>query len=54
MKIRLSKTKDIPQIIAIIDDAKTYLAGQNIDQWQNGYPNTEQIENDIKNKNCHA
>ena len=48
MKIRLSKTKDIPQIIAIIDDAKTYLAAQKIDQWQNGYPNAEQIENDIK------
>ena len=47
MKIRLSKTDDIPEIMIIIDDAKTYLASQNIDQWQNGYPNSEQVENDI-------
>lgn len=50
MKIRLSTLNDIPSIITIIDDAKAYLASQNIDQWQNGYPNTEQVENDIKNK----
>ena len=47
MKIRLSKTDDVPEIMIIIDDAKTYLASQNIDQWQNGYPNSEQVENDI-------
>lgn len=50
MKIRLSKFDDIPAIMNIIDDAKDYLASQNIDQWQNGYPNAEQIENDIKNE----
>ncbi|WP_299052641.1 N-acetyltransferase [uncultured Polaribacter sp.] len=32
----------------VINDAKSYLAAQNIDQWQNGYPNTAQVENDIK------
>ncbi|MEN8965338.1 MAG: GNAT family N-acetyltransferase [Polaribacter sp.] len=32
----------------VINDAKSYLASQNIDQWQNGYPNTAQVENDIK------
>ena len=48
MKIRLSTFDDIPNIMTIIDDAKAYLASQNIDQWQNGYPNAEQIENDIK------
>jgi hypothetical protein len=47
MTIRLSKTEDIPDIMIIIGDAKTYLASQNIDQWQNGYPNTEQVKNDI-------
>ena len=47
MKIRLSKTDDIPEIMIIIDDAKTYLASQNINQWQNGYPNSEQVKNDI-------
>lgn len=47
MKIQLSTIKDIPQIIEIIEDAKIYLASQNIDQWQNGYPNKTQVESDI-------
>ena len=49
MIIRLSKIEDIPNIIEIIEDAKQYLASQKIDQWQNGYPNAHQVENDIKN-----
>jgi ribosomal protein S18 acetylase RimI-like enzyme len=49
MKIRRSTSDDIPIIISIIDDAKEYLASQKIDQWQNGYPNSKQIEEDIKN-----
>jgi GNAT superfamily N-acetyltransferase len=49
MKIKLSTLKEIPIILEIIEDAKTYLASQNIDQWQNGYPNVAQIENDILN-----
>ena len=48
MKIRLSTFDDISNIMIIIDDAKAYLASQNIDQWQNEYPNAEQVENDIK------
>jgi len=49
MKIKLSTLKEVPIILEIIEDAKTYLASQNIDQWQNGYPNAAQIENDILN-----
>ena len=48
MKIRLSTSDDISNIMIIIEDAKEYLASQKIDQWQKGYPNTEQVENDIK------
>jgi ribosomal protein S18 acetylase RimI-like enzyme len=47
MKIRLSKIEDVPKIMIIINDAKTYLASLKINQWQNGYPNAEQVENDI-------
>lgn len=47
MKIQLSTIENIPAIMEIINDAKELLASQNIDQWQNGYPNTEQIKNDI-------
>jgi GNAT superfamily N-acetyltransferase len=49
MKIQLSTLKNIPKILEIIEDARVYLASQNIDQWQNGYPNREQIEKDILN-----
>ncbi|ARV05534.1 GNAT family N-acetyltransferase [Polaribacter sp. SA4-10] len=49
MIIRLSKIEDVPGIMTIIDDAKAYLASLNIDQWQNGYPNTEQVKNDVLN-----
>lgn len=49
MKIRLSILNDVPRIMEIIDDAKDLLKSLDIDQWQNGYPNVEQVENDIKN-----
>jgi hypothetical protein len=49
MKIQLSTLDNVPTIMDIIDDAKAYLASLKIDQWQNGYPNAEQVENDIKN-----
>ena len=48
MKFRHSTKKDIPAILTIIEDAKALLKSLQIDQWQNGYPNQEQIENDIK------
>ncbi|TVZ55075.1 acetyltransferase (GNAT) family protein [Lutibacter sp. Hel_I_33_5] len=54
MRLVLSKTEDIPAIMQIINDAKKHLASQKIDQWQNGYPNQEQIENDILKKRSHV
>ena len=36
--------------MAIIGDAQEYLKDQNIDQWQNDYPNNDIIINDILNK----
>jgi len=49
MNIRFSTLTDVPRILEIISDAKTLLKSLQIDQWQNGYPNAEQVENDIKN-----
>ena len=54
MKIRRSSLNDIPRILEIINDAKTLLASLKINQWQNGYPNKEQIENDIANKESYV
>ncbi len=47
MKIRQAVNKDIPRIMEIINDAKEFLKSQGIDQWQDGYPNEQVIENDI-------
>ncbi len=49
MELRKSTLEDVPRIMEIINDAKALLKSLYIDQWQNGYPNAEQIENDIKN-----
>ncbi|PWG05111.1 GNAT family N-acetyltransferase [Polaribacter aquimarinus] len=54
MKIRLSTIDDIPRIMVIINDAKALLKSLNIDQWQNGYPNQAQVENDIVNKESYV
>ncbi|PQJ78425.1 GNAT family N-acetyltransferase [Polaribacter porphyrae] len=54
MKIRLSTSNDVPRIMEIIDDAKALLKSLNIDQWQNGYPNEAQIENDIANEESYV
>ena len=47
MKIQLSTIENIPAIMEIINDAKELLASLKINQWQNGYPNSEQVEQDI-------
>ncbi|WP_159947272.1 GNAT family N-acetyltransferase [Polaribacter septentrionalilitoris] len=54
MIIRLSTLNDVSRIIEIIDDAKDLLKSLGIDQWQNGYPNAEQVENDIKNEESYV
>jgi RimJ/RimL family protein N-acetyltransferase len=54
MKIRLSNSADVLRILSIINDAKQYLASQEIEQWQNGYPNRTQIENDISNNESYV
>lgn len=50
MKIKLLEEKDVKIAFAIISDAIDFLKNQNIDQWQNNYPNLETIINDISNK----
>lgn len=49
MKLRNTEETDIPVIMNIVADAQRYLASQNIDQWQDGYPDQNQIEVDINN-----
>ncbi|KIS02656.1 GNAT family N-acetyltransferase [Paucilactobacillus wasatchensis] len=47
--LRKTTKADLPQISAIIADAKDYLKQQKIDQWQNGYPAAQNLLADINN-----
>ena len=52
MKLVKATHKNLDAIMSIIADAQNYLASLNIDQWQNGYPDTTRIITDInKNEN---
>jgi ribosomal protein S18 acetylase RimI-like enzyme len=47
MNLSPAKTKNLPTIMSIIQDAQIYLASQNIDQWQDGYPDEKRMLQDI-------
>ncbi len=47
MEFRKAVESDIDRIMEIIRQAQAYLKEQGINQWQNNYPNTETIKNDI-------
>lgn len=49
MIIRKSSKEDIKDIMKIINKAKEFLKENGVDQWQDGYPNSAIIENDILN-----
>ena len=49
MKFRKSLKSDINKIMNIINQAQEYFKENNIDQWQNNYPNPEIINADIDN-----
>ncbi len=49
MEIRKAEQKDIPKIMEIYDIARNYMRKNgNMNQWINGYPQKEIIEEDIK------
>ncbi len=50
MEFRKTIKKDIESIMRIVNQAKEYFKKNKINQWQDGYPNTKVIEEDIKNK----
>ena len=49
MKLLAAKKEDLFAIMQIIEQAQSYLAVQNIEQWQNGYTNEKVILKDIRN-----
>lgn len=47
MNFRRSNKNDINKIMEMIEEAKEYFKSNNIDQWQDGYPNYQVILDDI-------
>lgn len=45
--LRPAEAEDITTILQFVRGAQRRLAESGIDQWQNGYPNRERIENDV-------
>ena len=54
MILRPTKIEDISRVIDIINQAKTYFKNNDIDQWQDGYPNEETIEKAIENNEAYV
>ena len=54
MEFRKSRKSDIKEIINIIEEAQSYFKANGIDQWQNGYPNSDTIYNDIKKNSSYV
>ena len=54
MNIRLASLNDLEQILTIVRQAQKWLEENNINQWQNGYPNKETIEKDLDAGYCHV
>lgn len=47
---RFAVNTDLPNIMHIINEAKSFLKQSGSSQWQGAYPAEETIETDIKNK----
>lgn len=48
MKIKRTSRGDIDTLMSIFEEARKTIASLGIDQWQNGYPSREVIEEDVK------
>ena len=47
LRFRKGKESDLSRIMELVADAQSWFRKQNVDQWQDGYPTAEIIENDI-------
>jgi len=54
MIFRKASCRDIQEILKIIEEAKVSISELGIDQWQNGYPNRQILEDDISNGNSYV
>jgi len=54
LHIRSATFSDLPQITELFDISRKTMSEQGIDQWQDGYPFREDIENDIVNNRAYV
>lgn len=54
MNFRKTTIEDINNIMNIINEAKEYFKKNRINQWQDGYPNSDTIYTDIKNNSSYV
>lgn len=55
MKIRRSTMEDVENILSIFESAKKFMReNNNVSQWSDDYPNTENIIEDIENGNSYV
>lgn len=50
MELIAAKQENISHIMELIDQAKEFLKGNGVDQWQQGYPDETSIKQDIEDK----
>ena len=51
LRFRKGRAEDLDAVMALVADAQKWFAGQNIDQWQDGYPTQNIILSDISYNN---
>ena len=44
---RKAEAADMPELLRVAGEARRYIAAQGIDQWQDGYPGADVLEQDI-------
>lgn len=54
MHFRETSIEDINDVMKIISSSQKYFKEQGINQWQDGYPNAEVIQNDIDNNHSYV
>ena len=52
--IRKGTIKDQNDILAIYNDAKAFIRSYNSPQWQDGYPNIDTFNDDLKNNRLYV
>lgn len=49
IQIRKALLSDLPGILPVIEEAQSFLKENNVDQWQDGFPNSATLTRDITN-----